>query len=81
MNIKCATGVQSWNTPINATKYYRYYAKLHVKLIYIQSNSLKKGLSEPKVLLLKIIIRHKQLSSVKLAEIASLSYPAATTYE
>lgn len=39
----------------------------------------KYGLTGPQLLLLKIIIHHKTLSSSKLAEIASLSHPTVTS--
>jgi len=39
----------------------------------------KYGLTGPQLLLLKIIIQHKELSSSKLAEIASLSHPTVTS--
>jgi DNA-binding MarR family transcriptional regulator len=39
----------------------------------------KYGLTGPQLLLLKIIIQHKVLSSSKLADIASLSHPTVTS--
>ena len=52
-----------------------------IRAIDLHSKQLVKkyGLTGPQLLLLKIVIQHKVLSSSKLAEIASLSHPTVTS--